>query len=677
MSKTRRNNRQHTRRRQRGAGFFNSITRLFQRNPATVQPTPAQQQQQEPFIEPTEEQRVEPKPGFFSRLFSRKRSYHPPTIVKPTPSLLNRLTGRTVTQKATVPFTPNYRNYQKKLNRNVRNLKPYMVQEMGTHESIKDAYNRDFVFLYKMSKKEDPYQNPKPRLTPQEKSELQKMVLRKMYNRNTNMFTVPEDMEEFTQSLTGLDEHTFDAKLKQYENQPPQGSMTSTLIPTPGAGQLARMIQPVLYSEDEILRTADTQDKICAADSPYINSVKNMQNGVCILLGYSIPALFKFIQSDMLYASVLYMVIDPRFHPESSKQKYKGSKVYDTSATISGAGVRSLELGSLGQSVILAHAMEHKALELIHPRLGFLFQTQLAPLWNKGYYNPDLNDLDRIVLLTLQKYAAIRRYMWTKDPALASQVYEVDPKTIANELRAPYFTLPGQPPFNSNAFFDEFRKNQLWINGIVKYKSYSDPGLDAFLPTNPDLNIVQMAKHVSNTAVRSYPLGTNPVFPWFSSETQKDVEQTPINSIPEEEEVRNEQFGTAIPFTESAAAAETARNILGTVQPTGFVGSVLPNTTQGNTGRKNIPRSRYIQSLIDKLSAKRNALNATSNRNLTVKNRVFSSRIGNVIRGLESTLAATQKMERTLTPQERRQGMHILTNQERNNYQKRYGPYLV
>jgi len=631
---------------------------MFRRKkPTAVQPST---NVQESYIEPTEAERVEPKRGFFSRMFTRKRTQKP-TI-----------------QTASVPLKPVYTNYKSQLNKNTQNVGPYVnvSQHTGRYESIKDAYDRDFVFLHKAIHKEDPSANPTPVLDPQTKRELQKEVLRRMYNKETDSFDVPSDMNRFIQSLTGLDEHTFNEQLRQYENNPPPGTMASDLIPTPGSGGIARMIQPVLYSEDELARTADTQDKICGAQSKFTNSVKNMNQGVCVLLGYSIPALFKLIQSDQLYSSALYIVIQPQFHPSSSEQKYKGSKVYDTSASLRGSGVRNLELGALGRSVILEHVMEHRGLEVIHPRLGFLFQTKLASMWNKGYYNPDLSDLDRIVLLTLQKYAAIRRYMWTKDPALASQVYEVDPQSIANELRAPYFTLPNEPAFNASAFFDEFRKNQLWVSGIVKYKSYSDPGLDAFLPTNPDLNIVQMAKNVSNKSTQSYPLGTNPVFPWFSPETQKDFEQTPINSIPEEDQVRQEQFGTAIPYTESAAAAETARNILGTSQPIGFTGSVLPNMSSKSAAPPML-RSSYIESIIRKLTAKRTALNSSRSRNLTVKNRIASARIDDEISVLESTLAATRKMERQMTPQQKRSGIVFITNNERNNYQGRYGKYGV
>jgi len=96
------------------------------------------------------------------------------------------------------------------------------------------------------------------------------------------------------------------------------------------------------------------------------------------------------------------------------------------------------------------------AIYVFDPKLALLMQE--SPLkfigdsdnmWKAPYYTTidgkNLNKFSngiRITILTLQKYAAIRRYMWSKDPDYASEVYKKDPKDIINELRDPYSLLP-------------------------------------------------------------------------------------------------------------------------------------------------------------------------------------------------------------------------------------------
>jgi len=104
----------------------------------------------------------------------------------------------------------------------------------------------------------------------------------------------------------------------------------------------------------------------------------------------------------------------------------------------------------------LNSSFEAGAIYVFDPKLALLIQEPTLQInnkkfnmWKSPYYttidDKDLNEVAkgiRITILTLQKYAAIRRYMWSKDPDYASEVYKRDPKDIINELRDPYSLLP-------------------------------------------------------------------------------------------------------------------------------------------------------------------------------------------------------------------------------------------
>ena len=167
-------------------------------------------------------------------------------------------------------------------------------------------------------------------------------------------------------------------------------------------------------------------------------------------------------------------------------------------------------------------AFINKGIYVFHPRLALLIQIQMPSLW-QFYYNTsvkytDINDV--IVILTLQKYAATKRYMWSKNPIYAAEVYTVDPTTIANELRSIHIrfdyngkdentlymdaSLYGKDGYimNEELYYNlknvpysikntdkillsqinaELRANQRWICGKVTYKSINDSKLDEIL----------------------------------------------------------------------------------------------------------------------------------------------------------------------------------------------------
>jgi hypothetical protein len=485
-----------------------------------------------------------PKPkGFFS-FFTRKQN----TKVKPvnlTPERVIKTNWANRLAPAKSSFFTRKGKANNRLNTNRKpNNRPYKQSKNNTpdnYEPIDHAYERDMLFLYQTMKGINSFTNPRDLLSNKEKSELRKNVLKNMYNIKTDRFIRPtsdESYEKLINNLTRLDKKTFDTTLQTYEMEPPAGMVSNGLLPTPAARYINRLINPVLFTDDEFKRFTEKEKLHCTINVIFENDKTNMKQNICVLLGYSIPALFDGIDNNFsLFGSALYMVIHPYYHPDAAGQKYT-KQYYDTS--IDNERWFMADSEKFAKSKIIEDVMKNKGLQLIHPRLGTMFQIQLASLWNQGYFNPSVDPTDRIVILTLQKYAAIRRYTWTKNPSLASEVYEVNPKNIANELRAPYFTLPGKT-FDSQEFFKEFRDNQLWAGGRVRYNSYSDPKLNKILPTNPDFNIIQMAKNVSEKSLNNYPLGgVNPVFPWFSPDTKRDEEEIPIPPLSEEEAAKED-----------------------------------------------------------------------------------------------------------------------------------------
>ena len=101
-------------------------------------------------------------------------------------------------------------------------------------------------------------------------------------------------------------------------------------------------------------------------------------------------------------------------------------------------------------------AFNNGGIYIFDQKLAFLiqyfelkFDDEKSNMWKAPYYTTIgsknliyVNNGIRITILTLQKYAAIRRYMWSKDPDYASEVYKSDPQNIINELRDPYSLLP-------------------------------------------------------------------------------------------------------------------------------------------------------------------------------------------------------------------------------------------
>jgi hypothetical protein len=125
--------------------------------------------------------------------------------------------------------------------------------------------------------------------------------------------------------------------------------------------------------------------------------------------------------------------------------------------------------------------------------------------------------------LTLQKYSALRRFAFTKDPDVCSQIYSEYYVNNAAELLRPNVDLPQVGyNFNREEFDKEFADNQRWAHskGIALFKSYDDPRLHVFFRTNP----AKLANFAPS---------------WFKMRYRKDVMQVPIEPLPNVEAMVN------------------------------------------------------------------------------------------------------------------------------------------
>ena len=206
---------------------------------------------------------------------------------------------------------------------------------------------------------------------------------------------------------------------------------------------------------------------------------------------------------------------------------------------------------------------------MFDPKLAFLiqyfklkFDDENSNMWNTPYYTTiggtNIEDIDkgiRITILTLQKYAAIRRYMWSKDPDYASEVYKTDPKDIINELRDPYSLLPYKDEHISEfTKYQNDEKDRRYVPEdidltLIPYSIFSGypkdnlPQLKAGLKKQIDEEIIANWKwatyksksidEIYNELYRLIPHKSD----WTLNRPYQDIEKIEIKRIPEVEAI--------------------------------------------------------------------------------------------------------------------------------------------
>jgi hypothetical protein len=147
----------------------------------------------------------------------------------------------------------------------------------------------------------------------------------------------------------------------------------------------------------------------------------------------------------------------------------------------------------------------------VNPRFGLRLIKEYPDLWaQKMWLSTSLDDIDKIVILTLQKYSAIRRYYGASyvpvgkmnrayDQSWSSYLYKQDPfePSTAYELKNPQIEVKGYQEYNNEKFLEELIDNQIWAMTLnetyynrikakgntygIRYKTLKD--LDRLLPT--------------------------------------------------------------------------------------------------------------------------------------------------------------------------------------------------
>lgn len=470
-------------RKKKGGGLFNWFRPKQQKTPANVinwAPTEAQLKHENRTTANT--QGLKPNTGFFGKLFTRKvkpvYNRYSPTGNKEKNEYLKEFYRKVQSNQLSnpnpnlvsaypLPSTLNISNTNlNKLNKlenaefgassNVRvsnYLMPGETQKPTRKNSIpiislKQGLEYAFVFAY-LKYKGLPLDPTILRLTSDQKTEL----------RNALQSYDSKDINTFAKEVFHTTVDQFDNELQAWEkhNEPIQFG-NRQMLGQSYAGYLGRLVPHILRSErDEQYLYNTNMMYQCSGNTSTSLNAKNIHNNCIAVYG----SLQKYIDFHEGHYDKLYIVVNIPFLA-SSAVTLKSEAFLDSS--------------------FILDSFAHKNVLLIHPRLGWILQKQYLELWALSYKLDYLDDVDRIVLLTLQKYAVLRRYEWTHEPSWCSDVYTHSYKEpyMAYELLNPQLGFDGYN-FDMNEFQQEFIANQKWA-GKVKYKS-----LDAitFLPTIP------------------------------------------------------------------------------------------------------------------------------------------------------------------------------------------------
>jgi hypothetical protein len=250
--------------------------------------------------------------------------------------------------------------------------------------------------------------------------------------------------------------------------------------------QLKQLKKPILKPYGGILNTRSRLFSYLLRSTRELEYVYDMLNYICkytptemssncFILSYDIQNVLMRMNQEPHYKNSLYIVVFPKYHAYYvSAYRFPEKDNQSVSNTIIDINKTYIDKVSMIQD-----AFKNKGIQLIHPLLAFTLQKQYKSLWKTSeFYNvvENYDPATAICILTLQKYAAIRRYMWTNDPSVAAEVYTLDPRALTLELRTP-MPDPAYNTTNPNKenikfytmyytanFENEFKQNQMLID---------------------------------------------------------------------------------------------------------------------------------------------------------------------------------------------------------------------
>jgi hypothetical protein len=442
--------------------------------------------------------------GFFN--FFRRKKTEPNTTVRRLPAYPPR--GYSIPFKSKIdslePFSYDVNNERREF--------------FPEYEPYRDASERMFAYIYQKYKRQ-PYNPEEIKLTVEQRTELKKAIYKQLKDVGALNGKLDDDkLKQIMKKLFGLeteeDIKEFNAEYVRVESTTPQYGPSAGLKPLRPYSYLARLIPALLKSDRELQYTSNQEMYMCVQSDLAKNTYRTLNSDDCVFITRSIPHLYRHLIGNPNIANVFYMVLNPLYFPVGPERT--SGKTFNTSINSRFNEPVSIKMKTLGKISFIDDAFENNGLQLVHPRLGLLLQEQLPNLWNKSCYNTrnsksvsgrSLDFVDRVVILTLQKYAAIRRYMWSKDPNVTALIYQVNPISISNELRNISQVLPSTVVTNKNRqsesfsylrdiptymefderdFLKEFIENQQWASNSskVRYRSLLDPALDNILPKN-------------------------------------------------------------------------------------------------------------------------------------------------------------------------------------------------
>lgn len=492
--------------------------------------------------------------GFLN--FFRRKKGEPTTTIKQIPTYPPRGYRTTITNKynSLKPFSYNVKNERREF--------------FPDYESYRDASERMFAFIYQKYKRQ--IYNPKEiTLTVNERNELKMAIYKQLkqvgaINGKLNDTKLKQIMKNLFGLETDKDIKDFNEEYISVESTSPQYGPSAGLKPLRPYTYISRLIPALLKSDREIQYTSNQEMYMCIQTDLAKNTYKTLNSDDCVFTTRSIPHLFKHLLGNPIITNVFYMVLNPLYFPVGPERT--SGKTFNTSINSGFNEPVSIKMKTLNKISFIQDAFQNKGLQLIHPRLGLLLQEQLPTLWNKSCFNTknskavsgrQFDLIDRIVILTLQKYAAIRRYMWSKDPNITALIYQVNPISISNELRNISQVLPSSVITNKNresesfsylkdiptymefdeqAFLKEFIENQQWASNSnkIRYKSLSDTALDNILPKNCNFWIIP-------TSTDS-PTFTSPNVPFRASEETIIPSLSELNNINENNSIGGKRF---------------------------------------------------------------------------------------------------------------------------------------
>ena len=337
------------------------------------------------------------------------------------------------------------------------------------YESFREGIERSFVFAY-YKYKNMPLDYSVKKLRSEEKKELQDAVnaygddtdsiVRDVFHMNSiDDFNIELANWEYAKSLGGiLNKSTNPKKAESYSKG------------------LERLLPHIKRTDRELDYHSDIDKFQCPDPSKWGNI--EAKDNICFYVCPSFNNFFtKFMEETPSEAQGYYIVLNK----------------YDIPS-------KHIRARSISNISFIKDAFVQRDVCLVHPRLGWLIQKNVPNLWNQTYwiqpnkrsiFSSTMDDIDRIVILTLQKYTVFRRYLATGDSDWCPDVYSHNPKEIymAHELKNPQY-LAHIYNFNEAEFLEELIENQNWA-GKVKYNTLQD--LNRLLPT---------------------PRGFNPPLPW-------------------------------------------------------------------------------------------------------------------------------------------------------------------